>query len=97
MVMITLERTCWACPEQYDALNENDETIGYLRLRHGNFTVECPNALENLVYQSYPKGDGIFDDDERWEELTAAVFAIQKHYGLEENGQFKLIDEWENE
>ena len=41
----TLVRTCYACPEQYDVFF-HDFQIGYLRLRHGNFTAEYP---ENLI------------------------------------------------
>lgn len=92
--MIILIRTCNACPEQYDALNEQNETIGYLRLRHGTFTVECPDVGESEVYTKETLSDGIFEDDERCEELTNAVKAIQKYYNLDENGQFKLVDEW---
>jgi len=76
--MIKLVRTCWACPEQYDAFDEEGKQVGYLRLRHGNFTVDCPDALETEVYRAYPKGDGIFDNDEREYYLKWAVFHIQK-------------------
>jgi hypothetical protein len=72
---IRLELTCGACPEQYDAFI-GDELVGYLRLRHGNFTVECPDCGGKLVYRANPKGDGLFDDDEREEYLSAAKQAI---------------------
>lgn len=69
---VKLLNTCWACPEQYDALL-NGVMIGYLRLRHGRFYAAYPDVGGDIVYEAHPKGDGIFDDDEREEHLTAAV------------------------
>lgn len=81
---IGLRRTCYACPEQYDAINiVTNERIGYLRLRHGHFTVEVPDVWGKLVYESYPKGDGIFETDERIDELTNAILAIVDYYNGE--------------
>jgi plasmid stability protein len=34
-VVVRLVRTCFACPEQYDAFI-GEEKVGYLRLRHGH-------------------------------------------------------------
>ncbi|HEX6032900.1 MAG TPA: hypothetical protein VFY83_00650 [Anaerolineales bacterium] len=73
--LIRLERTCLACPEQYDAYL-GFKRVGYLRLRHGQFTVHCPDTAEEMVYVAYPKGDGIFEDDEREHYLRFAVYAI---------------------
>ena len=73
--------TCGACPEQYDVFFEEQE-IGYLRLRHGRFYAEYVPTKE-IVYVDHPKGDGIFDDDERDEQLTKAIKALLlKHKGL---------------
>ncbi len=71
--------TCPACPEQYDAYYKG-EIIGYLRLRHGYFRVEylCVNGV--IVYDSYPIGDGIFEDSERKKHLKKARKAIFKAY-----------------
>jgi hypothetical protein len=69
--------TCPACPEQYDVLTADGSKIGYLRLRHGWFRADVPCAGGETIYESYPNGDGIFDDDERMPELTKAVEAIQ--------------------
>ena len=74
-VVVRLVRTCFACPEQYDAFI-GDEKAGYLRLRHGQFTVECPDVRGEMVYEASPWGDGIFDDEERAEQLEAAREAI---------------------
>lgn len=73
---LRLERTSYACPEQYDVFS-GDTQVGYLRLRHGNFTVECPDCIGELVYFSSDcKGDGLFEEDERDEYLTRAVEKI---------------------
>lgn len=76
-----LIRTCYACPEQYDVfLEKTGDQIGYLRLRHGWFRADYPDHGGETVYEADPKGDGIFEDDERIEHLTAAVNALkQKH------------------
>ncbi len=74
---IVLHNTCFCCPEQYDAYL-NGIRVGYLRLRHGRFTVECPDTGGDLVYSGYPKGDGRFDPDEREFFLNEAVDCIEK-------------------
>ena len=77
---IRLDKTCDACPEQYDAFDESGRLIGYLRLRHGYFTVQCPDAGGDLVYSAEPEGDGIFGDIERDIYLLAAKKAIADYY-----------------
>ena len=74
-VVVRLVRTCYACPEQYDAFI-GEEKVGYLRLRHGHFTVKCPDVWGEMVFEASPGGDGIFDDDERTEHLEAAQMAV---------------------
>lgn len=76
---IILVQTCGACPEQYDAYY-NNEVIGYLRLRHGCFRVDYGKCGGPTIYVAYPKGDGIFDDDEREYYLKKARKAIKKEY-----------------
>ncbi len=75
--MIKLVKLCSACPEDYDAF-DGDERVGYLRLRHGYFGVECPDCPGEKVYEAEPKGDGEFEPDERDYYLRAAVDAIQR-------------------
>lgn len=70
-----LVQTCTACPEQYDVY-DGKKQIGYLRLRHGHFTVYYPNVFGELIYEANPNGDGIFEDDERKDYLDAAKKAI---------------------
>lgn len=71
-----LECTCPACPEQYDVFMSDGQLAGYLRLRHGHFRADVPACGGETIYSSSPKGDGMFDDDERVPELTKAVEAI---------------------
>ncbi|MDO5786039.1 MAG: hypothetical protein Q4P20_13375, partial [Eubacteriales bacterium] len=59
---IVLDKTCCICPEQYDAIYD-DATIAYLRLRHGHFTVQCPDVGGRLVYSANVDGDGCFDNE----------------------------------
>lgn len=77
---IRLIRTCEACPEQYDAFDQAGNQIAYLRLRHGYFTVKCPDVGGELVYSGEPSGDGRFEDKERGEYLFAAKTAIAAYY-----------------
>ena len=75
---IRLVLTCGACPEQYDATDQQGRQVGYLRLRHGGFSVECPGCRGDLVYTAEPRGDGEFYDDEREQHLRAACEAIAR-------------------
>ena len=52
-------QTCGGCPEQYDVFKDSVQ-VGYLRLRHGCFSVDVPNHCGTTIYTAYPKGDGIF-------------------------------------
>lgn len=73
---IRLVLTCRACPEQYDAFL-GDEQVGYLRLRHGSFRVECPDFNGKTVLLDYPDGQGCFKEYERDMYLRAAVQEIK--------------------
>ncbi len=72
---IELVMTCGACPEQYDAFYQGTQ-VGYLRLRHGYFSVDAPDCGGDTIYEAEPQGDGMFDDDERDCFLTEAKCAI---------------------
>lgn len=80
-----LKQTCGACPEQYDMLDEEGNTLGYFRLRHGRFTVEYPDCGGKLVLHSNPIGDGIFEDEEREYWLTLGYLSIIKEIQNENN------------
>lgn len=72
---IVLKKTCEACPEQYDAYY-GPVKVGYLRLRHGHFTVHCPDHGGKGVYIAQSMGDGAFFEQEREKHLHAAAEAI---------------------
>lgn len=72
---LNLVLTCTACPEQYDVFS-GDKLVGYLRLRHGYFSADVPDAGGRTVYEAEPKGDGLFEQDEREYYLDKAVEAI---------------------
>lgn len=76
---IDLIKTCSWCPEQYDAFIDGNQAA-YLRLRHGYFSVECPDVFGQLVYEAEPNGDGSFDNDEREKYLSEAKQAIADFY-----------------
>lgn len=67
---IVLEQTCWACPAQWDAYY-NGKIVGYIRIRYGCMTVECPDVGGELVYsmRSDDKMQGLF-----YSELEEKLF-----------------------
>lgn len=71
-----LVMTCSACPEQYDMLDQDGNTVGYFRLRHGYFSVQYPDVGGKLVFEACPEGDGMFKDTEREGFLSAGMQAI---------------------
>ncbi len=83
---LSLVQTCVACPEQYDVFH-GGFCVGYLRLRHGHFTVAYPNYLGRLIYSSYTVGDGAFEPGERHRHLTGALKAILKELNKGEQGE----------
>lgn len=90
--MITLVRTCPACPEQYDAYR-GDRIVGYLRLRWGYFTAQCPDADGKIVFEAVLNNPwvGAFDDDERPTYLRQAVIEIQKWLGESPTGEYEIV------
>ncbi len=88
-----LKLTCWACPEQYDVFNiNNGKQVGYLRLRHGSFSVTVPECSGNVVYHANPKGDGVFDDEREF-YLKEAIKAIENQ---DEQTAFDMVAERED-
>jgi hypothetical protein len=70
--------TSMACPEQYDVFDEiTKKQAGYLRLRHGYFRADIDACGGETVYEADTSGDGIFDEDERMPQLSAAIAALE--------------------
>ena len=74
----TLKMTCSACPEQYDMIDPEGNTVGYFRLRHGYFSVEYPDCGGKQVLGVNTVGDGLFDTDEREFWLTCGYLEVIK-------------------
>jgi hypothetical protein len=89
---LTLDRTCTACPEQYNVFDETGKQIAYYRLRHGYFQVRVPNSGGELIYDACPRGDGIFDPDERDYYLKEAEKAVIFHYTNNERTVYIVYD-----
>lgn len=87
-----LRQTCEACPEQYDVedLDDNDKTVGYIRLRWGHLRCDVPDVGGRTIY-SHEFDDGLkgcFDSEEEREiHLNRIKQAIYKYYGQE-------VEEW---
>ena len=82
--------TSIACPEQYDVfkMDDTDNIVGYVRLRHGRLYAACPYVGGEFVYETYPNGDGCFDsEEERISHLTLIKINIEKW--LEKNRKVK--------
>lgn len=76
---LTAIMTCSAYPEQYDVLDQSRKTVGYMRMRWGEFYAQAylPGGEEVVVYDASPDGFGSFDsDDERKKHVDAALEAI---------------------
>ena len=86
-----LTLTCAACPEQYNVHLDNKQ-VGYLRLRHGSFTVNYPNFDGVLLYMVGVEGDGMFTPQERRGFLTKAIEEISKRH--ERNSQSAADAKW---
>jgi hypothetical protein len=84
---IKLVRTSVAVPEQYDAFDASGEQVGYLRLRHGRFRVDVPTNGGRTIFEASPRGDGIFDDDERDFYLQQACDAIASKLSPERSAE----------
>lgn len=79
---LSLELTCRSHPEQYDVYGEGGERIGYLRLRHGEFTVSTDGPFDGVLYRGTYSDEnlGEFADEDREHWLTQAVADIKKHW-----------------
>lgn len=78
---IDLVQICGACPEAYNAFKDGMH-VGYLRLRHGVFTVDYELGGYNpeRVLKIEPNGDGIFEYDEREAYLKLACELLIDHW-----------------
>jgi hypothetical protein len=75
-VKLNFKQTCGACPEQYDVYDDKNNLVGYLRLRHGVFTVNYPWVGGETILREFPDGDGCFEDYEREKYMAMAEAKI---------------------
>lgn len=68
-------QTASAFPEQYEVFKDGVQ-LAYYRLRDGEFTIESPDVGGELIFQSFPDGDGLFDKDERFIYMVNAMRLI---------------------
>ena len=64
---VVLKRTSFACPEQYNVVDEAGEQVGYLRLRHGRFTVNAwnPSGADLFARQFGYQADPVTEPEEQ--------------------------------
>lgn len=89
MITFKLDKTCWACPEQYDVYL-NGEQVGYLRLRHGSFRCDYPDCGGKTVFSAYPDGDGCFTEEERDPMLRKALAALKEELNIDEPFKYEI-------
>lgn len=62
---LKFERTCYACPEQYDVFDSEDEIVGYVRLRWGALSCQYPDFGGETIYETNIGDDtGVFGSEE---------------------------------
>lgn len=90
---LRLEKTCSACPEQYEVF-EGESQVAYLRLRHGEFRADVPSCGGHTVYYTTSmRGDGSFEPDERDFFLNAAIASVRRWMQLSDNQRSQVIDD----
>ena len=82
---LLFERTCPACPEQYNVYNKGKKQIGYVRLRHGSFNVYFPECSDVYLYNEHLENThGEFNSEEqRKHYLTLAANLLTMKFKLE--------------
>lgn len=73
---LTVTLTCDMCPEQYE-VQLRGISVGYIRVRHGQLTVEFPTVGGRRLINMEVDGDGAFSNEERPYLMRACLGAIQ--------------------
>ena len=76
---LRFEKTCDACPEQYDVF-DGDKEVGYVRLRFSHLYASCPSVGGKVVYEATigeSGWDGCFENEAQREfhlgEIETAI------------------------
>lgn len=85
---LLFDRTCYACPEQYDVYQSGyDEPCAYVRLRWGRLSATVPDCMGKEIYAHEWEDDGFkgcFDTEEEClMHLTKIAEAISGNFTLE--------------
>ena len=91
MTELRFEKTCSACPEQYEVF-KGPKQVGYIRLRHGCLTAYYPNNHSECIYRHSFNDEwkGYFDnEDERTFFLHEICEIITKRIKENKNGRQK--------
>lgn len=59
--------TCSVCPEQYDVFDNNENIVGYVRLRWGYLRCDYPDVGGEVIYEA-DIGDGFCGEFENGEQ-----------------------------
>jgi hypothetical protein len=87
-IKLDIVQTGTACPEQYEVFTKDGKQVGYIRLRHGHFRVECPEWGGVRVYnndniEAECGCDGCFDEVSRKRFMKIALKHITKWVELQ--------------
>jgi hypothetical protein len=90
---LTFECTCSAYPEQYDVFDDNNNLVGYVRLRWGILRCEYPDVGGKEIYYAYV-GDslcGFFENEnQRMEHLNNIADKILEVINEPDEGGFNM-------
>ncbi len=78
-------QTSCGCPEQYDVFDEDNNQVGYVRLRHGLITCECPDIGGTEIHNEDLSGfsiDGVLHYDLRPTILSVIANKIKQYYRI---------------
>ena len=76
-----LEKTCFACPTQWEGVTVNNNNV-YFRFRHGRCRVDFNGET---IFSKYADGDGVMGDEDVLELLDwLPEPGIEKNYSPSE-------------
>ena len=85
--MLLFKQTCVCSPEQYDII-DNNQKIGYCRLRHGIFTV---NILDKEIFRKINvNGKDFFEENERSIYINHAAELVLNELGFNLTKLYKV-------
>lgn len=80
---VRFELTCFACPEQYDAFDEDtDQLIGYVRLRHGRFSVSPDSSSPDIFERRFPSDHLTEPEEEAIAHMSNYSDGVFENYDL---------------